>query len=139
MISRALGPRKKTMLVDFAGALQGLLHSRTTRVASIPQWGVNLKGDLASAISGGQWPQTCRAAGSSWQVTDLRCQLCPSAHGTLEHWHVCERTMPPGGWPPDPPKAELAMRRVGHLRATVLRTRDLLVMRLPSPQHAAEG
>ena len=47
--------------------------------------------------------------------------------------------MPLEGWPPDPPKADLAMTRVGQMRADTLRTRGLLVMRLPSLQLPAEG
>jgi len=128
-----------TMLIDFAGPLNGLLHGRTTRVASVPQWRPNLRGDLASAISGGQWCQTRRASVPRWQVTDLRCQLCLAAPGTLGHRHQCTRTLPAEGWPPDPPKADLAIKSVGQVRASVLRTRALLVMQLPVPQLSSEG
>ena len=130
---------ESTVLVDFAGSLHSLLHGKSAGVASVPQWCSSLKGDLASAISGGQWPQTRRASVPSWQVTDLRCQLCLSAPGTLEHRHNCAKTVPVDGWPPDPPKADLALRRVGQARAETLRTRGLLVMRLPSPQGSADG
>ena len=75
----------------------------------------------------------------SWQITDLRCQLCFSAPGTLEHRYVCEKTQPSEGWPPDPPKACLALSKVGQVRADSLRTRGLLVMRLPSLERSAEG
>jgi hypothetical protein len=125
--------------VDFAGPLHSLLYGRTQKVKSIPQWRPCMKGTLASAISGGQWTQTRRASVPRWQIEDLRCQLCLAAPGTLEHRHECARTRPPEGWPPDPPKAELALRQIGQVRANTLRTRGLLVMRLPSPCHSADG
>ena len=127
------------LLVDFAGPLQSLLQARTAKVPSVPEWRPSMKGDLASAISGGQWTQTRRASVPRWQVTDTRCQLCLAATGTLEHRFECSRTMPADGWPTYPPKAELAIQRVGHMRAQTLRTRGLLVMRLPSPQQKGEG
>ena len=135
----ASGEAQSSLLVDFAGPLQGLLHGRTQKVASVPQWRPSMKGDLASAISGGQWTQARRAAVPKWQISDVRCQLCHSAPGTLEHRHECPRTEPPEGWPPDPPKAGLALRTVGQVRADALRTRGLLIMQLPSPQYSAVG
>jgi hypothetical protein len=128
-----------TMLIDFAGPLYGLLHRRNTRVASVPQWTPSMRASLASAISGGQWTQTRRASVPRWQVTDLRCQLCLAAPGTLEHRYECTCTVPSEGWPPDPPKASLALKKVGQVRASALRTRGLLVMQMPVPQHPADG
>ena len=128
-----------TMLVDFAGTLSGLLHRRTVKVASVPQWKPSMKGDLTSAISGGQWSQTRRASVPHWGVTDLRCQLCLAAPGTLEHRHECVCTVPTEGWPLSPPKTCLAIRRVGRERANLLHMRGLLVMRLPSPPPPTEG
>ena len=130
---------ESTILVDFAGPLQGLLHRRTVKVTSVPQWSPCMKADLASAVSGGQWPQARRASVKRWQNADNRCQLCLAEPGTLEHRLACTCTMPPEGWPRDPPKAELAIQRVGQIRAKTLRTRGLLVLRLPSPQPLREG
>ena len=127
------------LLVDFAGPLHGLLHGRTTKVPSVPQWQPNMRSDLASAISGGQWPQTRRASVPRWEISDLRCQLCLDAPGTLQHRHECTCTMPPGGWPPHPPKAALALGQIGQVRADLLRTRGLLVMRFPSPPRSVDG
>ena len=98
-----------------------------------------MKGDLAFAIFGGQWSQTRRASVPRWQVADFRCQLCLAAPGALELRRECARTMPPEGWPPDPPKAELAITRVDQVRASTLRTRGLLVRQLPSPQQSPDG
>ena len=128
-----------TMLVNFSGTLNSLLNRRTVKVPSAPQWQPRMKADLASAISGGQWSQTRRAAVPRWGVTDLRCQLCLAAPGTLEHRHECVCTKPPEGWPCSPPSAGLAIGRVGPKRANVLQTRGLLVMRLPSPPPPTEG
>ena len=127
------------MLVDFAGPLQSLISGRAAKVTSVPQWRPSMKGDLASAISGEQWPQTRRAFVPRWNIADLRCQLCLEAPGTLEHRHECTSTIPPDGWPPHPPKADLALGRVGEVRMNMLRTRGLLVMRLPPPQHSPNG
>ena len=52
------GPSGDTMLVDFTGLLHGLLNPHTARNANIPRWhpNENMPRDVASAISGGQWP-----------------------------------------------------------------------------------
>ena len=47
--------------------------------------------------------------------------------------------VPLGGWSPDPPKSDLALSRIGQVRANMLLTRGLLVMRLPSPPPPTEG
>ena len=127
------------LLIDFAGPLQSLISGRAAKVTSVPQWRPAMKGDLASAISGGQWTQTRRASVPRWKITDSRCQLCLAAPGTLEHRHECACTTPLEGWPPHPPKAGLALGRVGQVRANVLRTRGLLVMSLPPPQQPPDG
>ena len=40
--------------IDFAGALSSILHRRGTGVPEVPQWEPKMKGDLSSAIAGGQ-------------------------------------------------------------------------------------
>ena len=46
-----------TIVVDFAGTLGSLLTRRPAPVHSCGLWSAMHRGDLASAVSGGQWPQ----------------------------------------------------------------------------------
>ena len=102
-------------------------------------WDPKWKGDLASAICGGQWPQVRKAAVTQWNISDKRCQLCFSATGTLEHRFHCVATLPRAGWPPMPKKAQDALRLCSADRTRILRTRAMLVLRLPARQHSGEG
>ena len=76
-------------------------------------WHPRAKGDLASAIVGGQWTQARNAAVADWNITDSRCQLCLQATGTIEHRFECSSTRPVGGWPQPPVAADLALLRLG--------------------------
>ena len=92
-----------------------------------------MRPDLASAISGGQWPQARKAATPSFGVTDSRCQLCLACPGTLAHRFACSTTRPPEGWPPPPAAASLARGAIGAQRRGILDQRALLVLRIPTP------
>ena len=94
-------------------------------------WNPRMKGDLTSAIVGGQWTQARKAAVADWNITDNRCQLCLQAVGTVEHRFECSATVPVGGWPTPPTTATQALRRLGDTRGRLLRTRALAVVRLP--------
>ena len=75
----------------------------------------------------------------SWNITDSSCQLCKSAPGTIEHRFDCPATRPPGGWPAPPPEAAELSDGLGAQRRQWLRTRGLLVLRIPAPPDRGEG
>ena len=121
-----------TVLVNFAAELGQLLSSRRTSKQS-DGWSPKWRGDLASAVSGGQWPQARKAAVPSWNITDNRCQLCHCDVGTLEHRFRCPATRPAEGWPAPPAQAAVALSRLSPTRRRLLQTRAMLVLRLPRP------
>ena len=73
-----------TVLVDFTSITAPLLNGRGSGARSSDDWQPKWKGDLASAMSGGQWSQTRKMAVDSWNITDDRCQLCLDEAGILE-------------------------------------------------------
>ena len=127
-----------TLLVDFAAPPGQVLCGRASDkkgVDWLPCW----RGHLASAISGGQWPQARKAAVPSWGISDKRCQVCYEEVGTLEHRFRCAATRPAGGWPEPPPSASIALSGIGADRKRLLQTRAMLVLRVPRPPlHRAE-
>ena len=120
-----------TRLIDFSYILAPLVAGtgRGSRVTE--QWNPLWKGDLASAASNGQWTQLRRAQVPAWKIEDKQCQLCHDALGTIEHRFECRTTVPDGGWPCPPKKAELAVRTLSAYRLRLLRTRGILVLRVP--------
>jgi hypothetical protein len=102
-------------------------------------WHPRAKGDLASAIVGGQWTQVRKAGIADWNITDNRCQLCLRAAGTLDHRFECSSTRPEGGWPQPPAAADQALIRLGESRGRILRSRGLAVLRLPRRERQQHG
>jgi hypothetical protein len=129
----------KTILVDFTASVSSMLHSKAYKSKEVSQWSPSMKGDLASAISGGQWSQTRRESVPKWGINDTRCQLCKAQPGTLPHRFDCDATRPHGGWPRPPPKAQLAINTIGTCRETTLRTRGLMVLEVPAPAPPTSG
>lgn len=129
------------VLVDFAGTLGSLLQSIniSAEVPGVPQWLATFKGDLASAVSGGQWSQTRRAKVAKEGINDKRCQLCLSQLDTLSYRCSSRCTVPPEGWPQPLAKAALVLGRIGVDRVDMLRARVLLVLELPAPPAHHEG
>ena len=95
-------------------------------------WKDTWRGHLASAASGGQWPQARKAA-ARFGIQDKNCQLCKLEVGTLEHRFYCSATRPANGWPEPPQGALLALERLNPIRRRLLQTRALLVLRVPRP------
>ena len=79
-----------TIFVDFASSITKMLHGKATSSKDVPLWNACMKGDLASAVSGGQWTQTRRASVPKWCINDVRCQLCMAQPGTLLHRFDCD-------------------------------------------------
>ena len=102
-------------------------------------WQARSKGDLASAIAGGQWSQARKAQVQDWGITDSRCQLCLKETGTIEHRFSCIELMPSGGWPKPPPAATPTILVLGDRRRRILRTRALAVLRLPPTEQHQTG
>ena len=71
-----------TIVVGFAATLGQIVTGKGSR-RDIPFRSQQWRGDLASAVSGGQWPQTRRAAVPAWGIEDHNCQLCHKEKGTL--------------------------------------------------------
>ena len=121
-----------TILIDCADALGQLLQGKRGRKEG-DGWNPKWRGHLASAVSGGQWPQTRKAAVPRWHIVDKNCQLCHQEVGTLEHRFRCPKTCPPEGWPEPPEQASLALDRLLRDRRRLLQTRAMLVLRVPRP------
>ena len=121
-----------TIVVDFAAALGQVMSSRNPGILGAG-WTAKWRGDLASAVSGGQWPQARRAAVPAWGIHVSNCQLCNQETGTLEHRFRCRATRPAEGWPASPKQAALILERISQERQRLLQTRALLTLRLPKP------
>jgi hypothetical protein len=128
-----------TVLVDFASVSGPLTKGTGAAARKTDTWDPAWRHSLVSAASGGQWPQARKAAVAKWNISDANCQLCMAQIGTLEHRFECAATMPEAGWPTVPPAAALAMGRLSAARKAYLRTRGLLVLRLPAPPVEADG
>ena len=102
-------------------------------------WSPRWSGDLLSAICGGQWPQARKAEVRDWQIDDLSCQLCFSAVGTLEHRFCCPVTCPAEGWPTPPDAARNLLSKLSEPRRRWLRTRGMLILRVPAGSAAQNG
>ena len=128
-----------TVLVYFAHVLGPLISGKGAGARTSDHWRPLWRGDLLSAISGGQWTQARKASVPAWGIDDSSCQLCRAATGTLEHRFECKATEPPEGWPQPPPAATHLLRRLSAQRKQLLATRGLLVLRLPAPPPDEDG
>ena len=130
------------MLVGCLSGLTRMLRGKACPRAAGPVrelWDRTLRADLASAVSGGQWPQARKAAVPSFGITDPNCQLCHAHPGTMAHRFVCGATRPAGGWPEPPPVANMVRTAIGAERRRILDERALLVLRIPSRPHDDDG
>ena len=135
-------PADTDLLVGcFGGAARMLRGSACPKSAGPVRelWNASLRSDLASAISGGQWPQARKASVPSFGIDDSRCQLCLAQPGTLSHRFTCSATCPHDGWPPPPKAAKLARDAIGPQRRRILDERALLVLRIPAAPANHDG
>ena len=121
-----------SFLLDFADVLKTLCKAKGPTKAA-PLWDPKHRGDLLSAVSGGQWTQSRKFAVRPWQLTDNRCQLCGEEVGTISHRFACRKTAPTGGWPAAPQDTSCCISRLNARRRTLLQERGLLVLKLPRP------
>ncbi len=120
----------QSFLLDFADIIKTLCRVKGgSRV--YPLWDGTHKGQMLSAVSGGQWPQARKASVKSWLISDSFCQLCKAEVGTIAHRFKCASTMPAEGWPAAPQQADRAIALLDQRRQEILTTRGLLVLRLP--------
>ena len=119
--------------LDFPEVMDSLLSNRSASGKKcLSLWEPKFKGDLRSAITGGQWTQSRLAATRQWTDTSL-CQLCQGATGTLQHRRECPATRPHEGWPVPPPAAQRLMRTLSAARCRLLTTRGLFTLRVMVP------
>ena len=126
---------RSEVIIDFPEAVDALLSGRAGSGKKLfAAWEGKCKGDLRSAITGGQWSQARLAAIRSWTDTSL-CQLCQQSIGTLMHRHECPATMPAEGWPGAPQQALKVKELLSNDRNRLLTTRGLFVLKvsLPAP------
>ena len=122
----------RTVVADAGILLGSLVRTRPAKVDGVPAWDAVCRPWLVSAITGGQWPQSRRAAVRAWDA-DSRCQLCMADTGTLIHRRSCPATVPAGGWAATLPAVAEFLARLGPERLHLLRTRALLAVRVPAP------
>ena len=126
-------------LIDVTDVVASLASCAAHRRARLPVgWEHRFGPYLASAFTGGQWPQARLAAVPRWDVDDDRCQLCFGASGTLAHRLQCPAVVPAGGWPLAEEPAEQLALQFDARRRELLETRGLLVLRLRVPPPPAE-
>ena len=112
--------------VDFTSAFGSLTTGRAKVVKHCSEWSSSCRGYLVSAISGGQWWQTRRAAVPKWGITDKSCQLCGAEVGTALHRYDCSMTKPTGGWSKPPPAAAAMIAKLPGPRMDALRTTGIV-------------
>ncbi len=125
--------QSRTLLIDFADVVGKLANARTTRSKVVDAFRPSMKGDMISAIAGGQWPQARLASVRKW-TSDSRCQLCLGAVGTLLHRHRCRASTPAGGWQQPPQECTRFARTLCQKRLDILRTRGLFVLKVRMPE-----
>ena len=103
-------------LVDFASIIAPLICGRRSVGGGKLSWHASYKGNLASAVSGGQWSRARKAAVPDWGIDDPNCQLCNASIRTLEHRFCCTATTPVGGWPSPPEAAQLFSSMASHAK-----------------------
>jgi hypothetical protein len=132
----------RTVLVPCVSGISTMLKGKPCPKAAGPVrdlWHSRHRGDLASAVCGGQWTQARKALVPAFGVTDSSCQLCLEASGTSEHRFCCPKTCPDGGWPNPPPEASLVQSKLSEQRQRHLKLHGLLAVKVEVARHAADG
>ncbi len=128
-----------TILVDMSIVMQPYIQGTGVGARERDDWQPGWRHSLLSAAVDGQWTQARKASVASWQISDSKCKLCQLETGTVEHRFHCIKTIPEGGWPPPPDKANLTLRRLSAIRQRHLKHHGMLVLRLPAPPISSAG
>ena len=126
------GEHQHKILIPMVAPLGNLLYRGKPTLGV--EWQTAWAPELASAITGGQWPQVRRAALRTADGLEDTCQLCNGARGTLLHRLQCPSIVPVGGWPAPPRKAEFVSTRINNQRFEIASTRGLFFALLPAPR-----
>ena len=128
-----------TITIDCTPAISTIISGRCPKPRECQAWKPQCSRYLVSAISGGQWPQARKAAVSSWQITDVRCQLCFAECGTLEHRHVCPTIRHHTDGSLDAPSGHTTVFPMPlTARESVMRTRGLLAATVQTSEPTSE-
>ena len=140
-IGPAIPSEHDRLLCTISGISSMIKGKRCKKAAGTiaKDWHPRAKGDLVSAMVGGQWTQARKAQVPEWQIMDNSCQLCHSAVGTIEHRFTCKTTMPTAGWPKPPAAAGDFLLNLARDRKRFLQQRALAVIRLPPTTRHAQG
>ena len=136
------GCRSDWTIVACFSAIGSMLNGRKCPAVASPireRWSSRLRGDLASAVCGGQWSQARKASVPEWGIEDNRCQLCLGAVETTEHRFTCPSISPVEGWPQPPGMAACALSLLSAHRSSILKTHGLLAMKIHTPTFAQLG
>ena len=104
----------------------------------LARWTPQCFSSLISAVSGGQWTQSRRAAVKAWDTTNL-CQLCKECVGTVGHRFVCKATRPCGGWPRAPEETGIVTALISPQRNLYMRHRGVLTVKVHTPKRSISG
>ena len=96
----------KRSVLDLSRNIRLTKQGRTASCRSCLEWSSAHAPMLASAMSGGQWPQARLASAERFAIQDNQCRLCRAAIGTLAHRYDCPASRPPDGWLKPDPDAE---------------------------------
>ena len=126
-------------VVDISRCIRLSKQGRTGACKSCPHWSHHHASMLASAVSGGQWPQSRLASVERFNILDNRCQLCLAEVGTLEHRYNCPANRPHSGWIRSDPDAEQFIAALPDSQRLCLVTRGILFCKIPVPPRDNEA
>ena len=126
-------------VLDMSRSIRLTREGRTAACKALPSWTSSHACMLASAVSGGQWPQARLASVKKFDVQDDRCQLCLSAPGTLAHRYECPVTRPLAGWVKPDIDSEQILAALPSAQRLCLKTRGIMACKLALDEQSAQA